>query len=220
MWIEDGEDYFSLWRDYCSGNLAGKTLSEHLNREKTERLEKDGHFFIIKHAVNQGKISLLKRIFGGPIYRRRFLLTWKAIDSGCDIVPRPYLLAEKPAGFRRVSESYLILEYLEGEVLAAPEGQVPEIWIRGLEDCLAALHRYGIASGNAHPWNLVRTGNGMKIIDISFKFPMLVSQANDIIDSGRKFGTQVSVQGGKLKLTLALMRFKRSWIKFRKNRKR
>ena len=218
-WLDDGTNYPALWQAYMSGGWTGKILSEHPGREKTVKLEVEGRLFVLKHAPAEGRGSFLKHALSGPIYKRRFELIWKAVSLGCDIIPRPYLLAEKPDGFRRCSESYLLIEYLEGETLDDLEGDIPELWIKGLETSLRALHSFGIASGNAHPGNLVKTPSGMKMIDISFKFPMLISQANDIIDSGRKFGTRVPALNFRLRLAVALMRLKRAWGKFKKNRR-
>lgn len=219
-WLDDGADYPSIWREFRAGRLNGRLLNEHPGRETTYKLDVDGRFFVLKHAPRDGRGSLWKNILSGPLYRRRFLLAWKAIGRGCRIIPRMYLLAERPAGFRRSSESYLLIEYLEGETLANVDSNVPRSWIIDLENALTELHRFGLASGNAHPGNLVRSLDGVKMIDLSFKFPMLVSQANDVVDSGRKFEASVPVRGLALKAAVALMRLKRRWQKWRKSLKK
>jgi len=183
--------------------------------ESTWKVEYGSRSFIMKSIGSDKRKSLLKSLIAGPVYSRRFNITWAARGRGCEIVPRMYLLAGRRNRFRRSSESYMLIEFLEGETLNRVDGGLPCEWLQGLEDTLAALHGYGLAPGNAHPGNLVKTKEGMKMIDISFKYPMLVSMANDIIDSGRKFGTRVPVNRLNLKRALALVRTKRSWQTFR-----
>lgn len=219
-WLDDGFDYPALWRSFRAGEQAGRLLHSLPSGDDTWKLESGGRSFILQSGRPDLKASFLKRLLAGPLFGRRFRLAWRALARGCDLIPRLYLLAEKPHGFGRSAESFLLIEYLEGETLASSEPPVPEDWLRGLEECLAGLHRCGLASGNAHPGNLVRTAAGWKMIDLSFKFPMLISQANDVIDSGRKFGAVVPVASPALKAAVGLMRLKRAWIKRGKKRRK
>lgn len=217
-WFIDGTDYPALWESFRGGLANCRLLNSHQD-ESTWKLEAAGRSFIMKSTGPDKGKSFLRALLAGPIYSRRQRLTWAARGRGCKIIPRIYLVAEKRDGFRRSAESFMLIEYIEGETLAEAKRGIPLEWVRGLEESLAALHSFGIASGNAHPGNLVKTAGGMKMIDISFKFPMLVSMANDIIDSGRKFGARVPVDRPEIKAAVPLVRFKRAWQKLRKDLK-
>jgi len=82
-------------------------------------------------------------------------------DVGESILPNPESRTPNP-----VSVSYLVMEHLEGETLAAriARGPVPADdvleWGAQIADALAAAHRAGLVHRDLKPGNVMLTGNG------------------------------------------------------------
>ncbi|MDR0548658.1 MAG: hypothetical protein LBI10_04500 [Deltaproteobacteria bacterium] len=120
--------------------------------------------------------------------------------------------------FKIFSGLGIIAEYVEGEVLKLGQKPVPGTeWLTALGPLVAKLHKYGLAHGAPHPWNLVKTDHGMQFIDLSFKGPMIICQAHDVLDAWRKWGVTVPIESFMLKIASKLTFLKYRWHLFRKS---
>jgi hypothetical protein len=207
-----------LFEDFLAGRIEGELIGSFPER-KTWRVEAWGRTFVIKRISEiSGKAKRhLWEIVAGCHFSRLLRETWLAIERGCDFIPKVYLAAEKFSGWRRCVDSFLIAEFVEGEVLKL--GQKPEPgseWLSELGPLVAKLHNYGLAHGAPHPWNLVKTDQGFQFIDLSFKGPMIVCQASDVLDAWRKWGVIVPIESNTLKIMSKLTFLKYRWHNFRK----
>ncbi|UQZ91044.1 hypothetical protein C4J81_18195 [Deltaproteobacteria bacterium Smac51] len=222
VWLNDGTDYPALLDAYFKGELEMKCLAKgDYPARETYLVEALGRKFIFKriHQPPERRKRHIWDLISGTAFSRLMRETRKAIDNGCTIIPEAYLIAEKFIGYQYCIDSYLITEFIEGEVLKGdPPSSGP--WITGLAETVGKLHDCGLASGAPHPWNLVKTDEGMKMIDISFKGPMVICQAHDTLDVKRKFDIDVPIKKLSIKIFSRLVFLKYDWHMFRKNLKK
>lgn len=81
---------------------------------------------------------------------------------------------------------------------------------------MGRLHAAGLASGAPHPWNLVKTPEGFKMIDLSYKGPMLVCQGHDVLDMKRKFNIDARLDRWPLKVMTKMVFLKNWWHVWRR----
>lgn len=216
QWLDDGTDYPALWEQFRQGQLEGRSL-HNWEKQSTWKINFQGRSFIFKRGRPPKPRLSIWDLVSGTFASRLLRETWQAVDQGCGMIPRTYLVAEKFSGFKIWTENYLIIEFLEGRVL---EGEVTPDWAADLGEALHLLHGWGLASGAPHPWNVVRTEDGLKMIDISMRGPVLLCQGYDVFDSRRRFGTEVRVDKPALRLVLKLIQLKHRWKMFRRGLKR
>lgn len=214
-WVEGDLDYRAVLEDFRGGRLQGEILASRPTME-TFRVRVGERTLVIKHslALNGKPGWHLWELVAGPAFSRLFRETWAALGRGCDMIPEIYLAAEKCAIGRRCQEGYLIAQYLEGDVLRP--GQPQEEWLAALGPTVARLHGHGLASGAPHLWNLIRTDEGWKMLDLSFKGPMLICQAHDIHDMKRRLGVEAPMHSPALKCVHALVRLEYRWRLWRR----
>lgn len=225
-WVDDGFDYPAILADFKTGSLKARELAV-VDGRGAWLAEAGGRKFTIKRNYLSPNAKAKKRklwtILTGTPYTRLFNESWKAAGRGCGLIPRIYLIAEKFEKFRVCVDSYQITEFIEGETLPYPKGprsQVAEDWWADLARAMTALHGFGLAHGSPHPWNLVRTENdGVRVIDLSFKGPMLFCQAHDLLDMKRDFDLDVPARGLALKIMARLVFAKYWWHMWRKRLK-
>ncbi len=220
QWVEDGSDYPAILEEFWRGRIQGDRLAAQPDRE-TFRVKVGERTLVIKRSMAPfGRPRRrLWELVSGTAFSRLFRETWAAIGRGCDFIPEIYLVAEKYAGHRLCVDSYLIAQYIEGEVLG-PGRQPSAEWLEALGDTVGRLHAVGLASGAAHAGNLVRTDRGWKMIDLSFKGPMIVCQGHDLLDMKRKFGVEIPAQSPALKIVAALVFLKYRWHLWRREFKK
>ncbi len=214
-WLEDDLDYRAVLEDFRRGRLQGEVLASRPTLE-TFRVRVGERTLIVKHSTAPGGKPgwHLWEMIAGPAFSRLFRETWAAIGRGCGMIPEIYLAAEKCAVGRRCLEGYLIAQYLEGETLRP--GQPRDEWLAALGPTVARLHGYGLASGAPHAWNLIRTGEGWKMIDLSFQGPMLLCQAYDIHNMKRRLGVEAPIHSPALKFAHALVQAQYRWHLWRR----
>jgi len=221
-WVDDGNDYPGLLEDFLAGRIESKCLAHWPDRETYLVTAWDRKLLIKRCCPPPEK---LKRhhwdLVSGYIFTRIMRETWAAKARGCDIIPEVYLAAEKEAGFNLCLDSYQIAEYLEGETLSGYQQKdfksVPSDWMLDLRDAVLKLHKFGLASGSIHPWNLVRTPDGVKVIDLSIKGPTLISQGHDILDLKRRCNLEAAPANLAIKIMSRLVFMKYWWHVWRKN---
>lgn len=213
-WLDDGLDYPAVWDDFRSGRLAGECLTCRPDRE-THLVETGGRKYILKKAGAEKARRWAWDLVAGSAFDRLMKKSWAARARGCDLIPQFYLTAEKIGDYRRCPESYILAQYLEGEVLP-PEPEARPLWLMRLAEALPRLHGFGLASGDPRPENLVVTPDGVKVIDIFFKGPMLVCQAHDLLDCRKKYGLIIPPATRALKLVYALVSLKYKWHLWRR----
>jgi hypothetical protein len=221
IYIDDDIKYLQLFDDFLAGRIEGQLIGSFPER-KTWRISAWGRNFVIKRiCVISGKPKRhLWEILSGHHFSRLLRETWEAIERGCNFIPKIYLAAEKFSGWHRCVDSYLIAEYVEGEVLQLGQRPEPDSeWLQTLGPLVAKLHCYGLAHGAPHPWNLIKTEKGFQFIDLSFKGPMIVCQAHDVLDAWRKWGVNVPINTVKLRIVFKLTFLKYKWHVFRRTMK-
>jgi hypothetical protein len=217
-YIDNSIPYNKVFEDFLSGQLQGELIGSFPER-KTWRVEAYGRTFVVKRisAITAKNKRHLWEIIAGHHFSRLLRESWAAYDRGCDFIPKVYLAAEKFSGWHRCVDSFLIAEFVEGEVLKLGQKPEPESeWIAALGPLVAKLHHYGLAHGAPHPWNLVKTVKGFQFIDLSFKGPMIVCQASDVLDAWRKWGVIVPIKTLILKIVTILTFLKYRWHIFRR----
>src|SRR6267143_5060399 len=109
---------------------------------------------------------LLKGLAETPEVRQRFEREARAVSS----LNHPHICALYDVGHQDGIE-YLVMEYLEGETLAArllkgplPPDQVLMIAVE-IADALDKAHRHGIVHRDLKPGNIMLTKSGAKLMD-------------------------------------------------------
>jgi hypothetical protein len=126
IYIDDESKYIELFEDFLAGRITGELIGSFPER-KTWRLTAWGRSFVVKRisAVSGKPKRRLWEIAAGHHFSRLLRETWAAIERGCDFIPRVYLAAEKFSGWHQCVDSYLIAEFVEGEVLKWAKGLNP-----------------------------------------------------------------------------------------------
>ncbi|MDR0882188.1 MAG: hypothetical protein LBP55_06565 [Candidatus Adiutrix sp.] len=207
-YLSDGVDYPALLADFRQGRIEFTLLNARPCQE-TYLVKYGGRAYVIKRDF-AFKPPVKKRRFwdllAGTPFTRQMRETWRAIGRGCRIVPEIYLVAEKIAGYRLCADSYLILQFIEGRTCTV--GAADTRWLAGLAATVAKLHTWGLASGAPHAGNLVEADEGWKMIDVSSKGPIIITQAHDLLDMKRKLNLEVPTCSWPLKFVSALVQAK------------
>jgi hypothetical protein len=219
IYIDNGYDYNQLLDDFWGGHSEAQLIGSFPER-KTWLVTAGERSFVIKRVFSlsgRGKRHLWE-IVAGHHFSRLLRESWKAIERGCDFIPKIYLAAEKFSGWHCCVDSYLIAEFVPGEVLKLGQRPEPDSeWLSALGPLVTKLHSFGLAHGAPHPWNLVKTSKGIQFIDLSFKGPMLVCQGSDVLDAWRKWEVKVPIKSFKIKIASKLTFLKYKWHIFRKS---
>ncbi|MDR1872718.1 MAG: hypothetical protein LBS60_12505 [Deltaproteobacteria bacterium] len=221
IYVNDGEKYDVILADFQAGRLEGQLIGSFPERKTWRVTVKDRSYVIKRVAPVERPIKRhIWEIVVGPNFSRLLRESQKARERGCDFIPKVYLAAEKRVGLGRIADSWLIAEFVAGEVLPLGQKPAPDSqWLKALGPLVAKLHGYGLAHGAPHPFNLIKTAQGFGFIDLSFKGPMLVCMASDVLDAYRKWGVIVPVKGWALKIATKLTFWKYSWHLFRRKLK-
>lgn len=190
--LADGSDYRGLLRRFLAGGVeperrfgAGDKWGAIFSWE--------GRRFVLKYNAQPIKYweNKASRLVRGPVFSRIMRKSNEAIARGCDIIQRVYLVAERmERGLAR--ESYMLTEYIPGESL---EGEAANLPAAEIVATLQRLHEYKLALIDPHPGNFIRTDNGLKIIDLTFRDGFLMGRAKDIVMSRRYMGIDVPATG-------------------------
>lgn len=189
--LADGCDYYGLVRRVVSGEIRPERNIDCGNKW-VRIFVWEGKTFVLKYNAVPIKYWECKvsRFVRGPVFSRIMKKSNAAIAEGCDCIQRIYLTAERmERGLAR--ESYMLVEYIPGEVLT-DGGELPEAEIVAT---LEKLHTYKLALIDPHPGNFVMTETGLKVIDLTFRDGFLMGRAKDVVMAKRFMGIDVPVKG-------------------------
>ncbi|MDR0547868.1 MAG: hypothetical protein LBI10_00415 [Deltaproteobacteria bacterium] len=215
QWINDGFDYQSLLNSFLAGEVTGQRLATETPFRVVHKVEFAGRLFVVKHDEEIDR-RLEKRLWfylAGTMYSRLIRLTDRAIEKGCPILQKVYLVKERMSG-RFCQEAYVVAEYVPGQsfmketyeegsqaVFLRPGDNLPLI-----AKALGTLHSYGLASNDVKISNFILTPSGqIKIIDLSTNTPIILAKINDILETRKLYDIEVPSNSALVGLLARLM---------------
>lgn len=201
-WRADQPDCRQILTAFRAGELTGKPMGYggHPDR-KVYQVFWNGRPFVLKWDREKDRRPEKRwlEFWTGTAFSRLIRLTCRSRLNGGRTAQDVYLVAERLEG-RHFQEGYLIAEFVEGGFLdreraaeAAPS----------MAEAVARLHEEGLASSDLHLGNFIVVQDGLRIIDLSLKSPLIVCQANDILRMRRDYGVRLEVRGAGLKCLVA-----------------
>lgn len=190
---DDGFDYTRLWEDFRAGRIEDVFTIRDYGKREVHRVGYAGRKFIIKIDREISRHLEVKawRAIQGPFYSRQMKAVNRAIQGGCRVTPDIYFVAEKEGGLL-CRESYIILEFLEGRVLASEPDYTP--FYPGIIEAIEELHKYDLVLSDANDWNIMLTPEGVRIIDLSWKGITWSGKGKDVVILKQLYGIELPVR--------------------------
>ncbi|MBZ5536863.1 MAG: serine/threonine-protein kinase [Acidobacteriia bacterium] len=139
---------------------------------------------------------LFPQLSDDPMLRQRFKREAKAISS----LNHPHICVLYDVG-RQDRTDFLVMEYLEGETLAArlekgplPLAQVLQFGIQ-IADALDKAHRHGVVHRDLKPGNIMLTAAGAKLLDFGLAKSALLSEGGAMLTAATTPSAPVTQQG-------------------------
>lgn len=213
--LDDGRDYPDLARRFARGGIPSKRIDnnpEHHRRE-VHLVELDGRKYVIKKDLRPGKewSQRLWQMLIGPRDSSVMKRVNRAVDAGCDVIPRTFLVAEK-VRWRLVVESVQIIEFIEGR---PPDFTLdpPEIK-RDIAAAMTKLYSYRLAHTDIRRANFLVIGNGVKIIDLTFRGTYFMGRMKGIVRLKARFKVDIPLEGWCDRTLFAVVEGKEGWNRF------
>jgi hypothetical protein len=238
LYIDSNTEFLGIFSDLINQKLICEQIgSNSLPYLSTWRITTlSGQTIIGKHCIfNDINLSLKEILLGHTFFADMLAKTWaffsgehfdfqllrkmhQAINQGCDFIPKVFLAAEKKSQFGICEESWLLMEFIEGEVLKIGQKPEPESdWLTAIPPLLTKLHGYGLAHGDPSPWNLVKNSRGYQLIDFTLKRPVIFMQAEDVLNSRDRWELDVITNNISLTILCKFLFFKRCYLNFRRS---
>ncbi|MBS0847247.1 lipopolysaccharide core heptose(II) kinase RfaY [Citrobacter sp. JGM124] len=125
-----------------------------------------------------------------------------------------HFLAEKRR-FRRVIDSYIAYEYIEG----TPLKSIDDSNKHAVAKCISTLHKCDLASNDIHCGNFILDKDrNLKVIDLSIKGSLLRCKANDLVLLNDKYGIKPSRENMAYHLVSIRNKIRRTLKKMRSHK--
>ncbi|MEC5317642.1 lipopolysaccharide core heptose(II) kinase RfaY [Brenneria populi subsp. brevivirga] len=170
--------YVQVLRDFCLGKIPYQELSSGSVDRKVYLINVDNAKYVLKWERERDPRleKRISRFIFGPYYSRLIYRVAAAREQGCTKTADVYAVAEK-VRHREALETYVLTEYIEGKPLAELSDFSP--YKEEIKTCIEDLHRHRLASNDIHPGNIILTGDGLRIIDLSDAGSLTVCRVND-----------------------------------------
>lgn len=210
--VDDGVDYPKLARDAVLGNLASISLKKKgKHHRRVLLIEVDGRKYVIKvdrHPGNEWSQRLWQMLVGSVDYKLMKKVN-NAVDNGCSIIPRIYMVAEKSTA-RLVTLSTMVIEYVEGRRIDVKSSEE----LKAVEETMRKLYSYGLAHTDISADNFIFTENGVKIIDLTFRGSFLFGKMKGLVRLKKRFGIEIPVEDTLERILYSTVALKESWNHF------
>jgi heptose II phosphotransferase len=214
---DDGHDYLALWNDFRQGRFAGASTLKQDRKREVRLVEAMGRQFIIKvdRQVPKRFKSRWRQILGGPMHSGIMRRVNRAVRQGCTVTPDIYLVAERMEK-RVCREACIIQEYLPDPPLWEFSRNAADSYGFDLTPqqkdevgkAMRALHEHRLALADLNPYNILVSGQGYKIIDLSWAGSFRIGQALDVLNLRHKMKIRLPVRGFALRLALCYLSLK------------
>jgi heptose II phosphotransferase len=170
FYTKEKEELFNLAKNIIDKKKI-KILKEYKNTERNYvvKVFYKNEKYILKSSKNEINIpqrkylSILKK--GEAV--TTLLNVTKIRDKGLKELYVPYLAMEK-RNHKILQESYLITEFIDGEILS-PYQDKRDVEMPIIVELLRKIHREGYWHGDANPSNFIASSIGVRIIDTKLK---------------------------------------------------
>lgn len=180
FYIEEKEDLFNLAKNIVDKKNV-KILKEYKNTERNYVVEVfyNNEKYILKSSKNE--INIPQRKYFSMLKKGEAVTTLlnvtKIRAKGFRELYAPYLAMER-RNHGILQESYLITEFIEGEILS-PYQDRRSIEMPIIVKLLEKIHKEGYWHGDANPSNFINSSSGVRIIDTKLK--------KDFLDYGKNY---------------------------------
>ncbi|MGL5054405.1 MAG: lipopolysaccharide core heptose(II) kinase RfaY [Fusobacteriaceae bacterium] len=156
-------EYKSILKKICKKEYAELEIYKNTERNYVAKIEVEGNVYILKSpkaetVIPQRRIQTYFKD-GEALVTLKNLTHWKSI--GLDFFVPPLGVIVKKSKF--IEESYILMEYIEGEILRTTED------VNEVMKIIKKMHSHGIYHGDLNTSNFINTKEGMKVIDTQGK---------------------------------------------------